>query len=71
MTAAALRSSGLELVGSGFGSASLDHIRIAIAEFFKIAVTDPFRFKVKTAPLSDIEALWDSPEQGTRIVFQP
>lgn len=71
LAAATLRSSGLELVGSGFGSASLDQIRIAVAEFFKIAATDPFRFSMKTATLSDIEALWNSPEQGTRIVFQP
>ena len=71
LTAATLRSSGLELLGSGFGSASLDQIRAAIVEFFKMAATDPFRFNVKTAPLSDIEALWDSPEQGTRLVFQP
>jgi NADPH:quinone reductase-like Zn-dependent oxidoreductase len=71
LPAAALRSSGLELLGSGFGSASLDQIRVAIAEFFKIAATEPFQFNVKTAPLREIEALWNSPEQGTRLVFQP
>ena len=34
LPAATLRSSGLELLGSGFGSASLDQIRQALAEIF-------------------------------------
>jgi len=71
LRAASLRSSGLELLGSGFGSASLNQLRAAIEEFFKVAATEPFAFNMKTAPLSDIEALWNSPEQGTRLVFQP
>jgi NADPH2:quinone reductase len=71
LNAATLRSSGLELLGSGFGSASLDQIKVAVGEFFKAAATEPFAFSVKTASLSDIEALWNSPEPGTRLVFQP
>ncbi|HEY1901597.1 MAG TPA: zinc-binding alcohol dehydrogenase family protein [Terracidiphilus sp.] len=71
LSAAALRSSGLELLGSGFGSASLDQIKTAIAEFFKAAVAEPFQFSVKTAPLSEVETLWNSPERGSRLVFQP
>jgi NADPH:quinone reductase-like Zn-dependent oxidoreductase len=69
--AATLRSSGLELLGSGFGSASLDQIKAAVAEFFREAAAEPFQFNVKTAPLSEVEALWNSPEHGTRLVFQP
>jgi len=69
--AAALRSSALELLGSGFGSASLPQILAAIAEFFKSAVEQPFQFSIKTAPLSEVEALWNSPEHGARLVFQP
>jgi len=71
LPAATLRSSGLELLGSGFGSASLDQIRLAVAEFFKIAATEPLQFSIKTAPLADVEAMWNSQEQGTRLVFQP
>jgi len=71
LPAASLRSSGLELLGSGFGSASLEQIRMEIAKFFNIAATKPFQFNLKTAPLSTIEALWNRPEQGTRLVFQP
>jgi NADPH2:quinone reductase len=71
LNAATLRSSGLELIGSGFGSASPDQIKIAIGEFFQAAAAVPFQYSVKTAPLSEVEALWNSPERGTRLVFQP
>ncbi len=71
LPAATLRSSGLELLGSGFGSASLEQIRIAIGEFFKVAAKEPFQFEVKTAPLSQIETLWNTREEGTRLVFMP
>jgi NADPH2:quinone reductase len=71
LPAATLRSSGLELLGSGFGSASLDQIRQVLAEFFQAAAQTPFEFTSKTAPLRDVEALWNSPEQGVRLVFQP
>ena len=49
LPAASLRSSGLELLGSGFGSASLEQIRVEIAKFFNIAATKPFQFNLKTA----------------------
>jgi NADPH:quinone reductase-like Zn-dependent oxidoreductase len=71
LPAATLRSSGLELLGSGFGSASLDQIAQALAEFFKTAARQPFHFQVKTAPLKDVERLWNTPEHGARLVFQP
>ena len=63
LSADTLRSSSIELLGSGFGSASLDQIWQALAEFFNMAVQEPFQFNMKIAPLSDIEALWTSPEQ--------
>lgn len=71
LSASILRSSGLELLGSGFGSASFDQIRQAIASFFDVAVTHPFQFRTKAASLRDVEALWNSGEEGVRLVFQP
>lgn len=71
LKASALRSSGLELLGSGFGSASLQEILAGVSALFKAAVEQPFDFAVKAAPLSEVEALWNSPEQGVRLVFQP
>ena len=71
LAAATLRSSGLELLGSGFGSASLDQILVALAEFFKTAAKEPYQFRTRAASLRDVEALWNDAEEGTRLVFQP
>ncbi|QHN03117.1 zinc-binding alcohol dehydrogenase family protein [Granulicella sp. WH15] len=66
-----LRSTALEILGSGFGSASFDQIRQAVTEFFAAAAVKPFHFEVKSAPLSDVAALWNTKEQGARLVFLP
>jgi NADPH2:quinone reductase len=71
LPAATLRSSGLELLGSGFGSASMDHILRAVASFFALTAADPFQFALQTAPLSDVSALWNETGQATRLVFVP
>jgi NADPH2:quinone reductase len=71
LRAAALRSSGIELLGSGFGSASIGQILAALGQFFDAAAQAPFRFEIGTAPLRDIETQWNSRESGERLVFQP
>jgi NADPH:quinone reductase-like Zn-dependent oxidoreductase len=71
LLAATLRSSGLELLGSGFGSASMDEILQAVREFFEVAAKTPFQASLKTVPLRDIESVWNNPERDARIVFQP
>ncbi len=71
LPAATLRSSGLELLGSGFGSASLEQILKALAEFFQVAEKEPFQFHAQAAPLREIETLWNHSEEGARLVFQP
>jgi len=67
---ATLRSSGLELVGSGFGSVSMEHIFRALALFLVEAAKQPFQFKACAAPLCDVESLWNAPADA-RLVFQP
>jgi len=69
--AATLRSSGLELLGSGFGSASMKQIFDACADFFSIAAKESFQTNIKAVPLRDAESLWNTPEQGIRLVFEP
>ena len=71
LPAATLRSSGLELLGSGFGSASMKQIFDALAEFFSTAATEPFQIEIKTASLREAESLWNTAEQGVRLVFRP
>ncbi len=71
LPAATLRSSGLELLGSGFGSASMDEIFQAVREFFEAAAKAPFQTSLKAVPLRDVESVWNNPERDARIVFQP
>ncbi|GGA70856.1 zinc-binding dehydrogenase [Edaphobacter acidisoli] len=71
LAGATLRSAGLELMGSGFGSASMEQIYSALKEFFAEAAKSPFAIDVKTAPLRDVEQVWVAPERGTRVVFLP
>jgi NADPH2:quinone reductase len=68
---ATLRSSKLELMGSGFGSASMAQMRQGISEFLDESAREPFQASIETAPLRDVEALWVRPDKGTRLVFQP
>jgi NADPH2:quinone reductase len=71
LAGATLRSSGVELLGSGFGSASVAQIFVAIGEFFKEAEKLRFEIDIETAALRDVEAMWQNPERGKRLVFQP
>jgi NADPH:quinone reductase-like Zn-dependent oxidoreductase len=71
LPAATLRSGGLELIGSGFGSVSIEEIFAAVTKFLKEAEKEPFQIKTTAAPLREIEALWNSGQPGTRLVFQP
>lgn len=71
LAAATLRSSGLELLGSGFGSASMEQIMQAVGELFQDAAKKPFQSAVKTASLREVETLWNRSEQGVRLVFEP
>jgi NADPH:quinone reductase-like Zn-dependent oxidoreductase len=70
LSAATLRSSGLELLGSGFGSASLAQVFAAVGEFFAEAAKRPFAIEVTTAALKDVETAWNDPEKSGRVVFQ-
>jgi NADPH:quinone reductase-like Zn-dependent oxidoreductase len=71
LSASVLRSSDLELLGSGFGSASLQEIMKSVGEFIQEAAKSPFQIPTKAVSLRDVEALWNSPHKGARLVFQP
>jgi NADPH:quinone reductase-like Zn-dependent oxidoreductase len=70
LPAATLRSSGLEILGSGFGSASVEQILQSVRQFLQVAARDPFQVEIQTAPLRDVERLWNTAGQSTRLVFQ-
>lgn len=71
LPAATLRSSGLELLGSGFGSVSMKKIFEVLAEFIQEAARQPFEIKTLAVPLREVEARWNAPDDGKRLVFRP
>lgn len=58
LPAAALRSSGLELLGAGLGALSHVELVQCIGEFFQSYVAGGFRVATTTRPLAAIEAAW-------------
>jgi len=71
LPAATLRSTALELVGSGFGSASITAIFQALADFLRFASDRQLEFSTRVVPLRDVETAWPNSEQGARVVFRP
>jgi NADPH:quinone reductase-like Zn-dependent oxidoreductase len=55
---AALRSSGLELLGTGLGSLSHQELVACIGEFFESYVAGGFRVDATGVPLSEVESAW-------------
>jgi hypothetical protein len=56
---------------SGFGSVAIDAIMRSVAEFLGVAATANFQIATQSAPLRDVEKMWNSPLQGARLVFLP
>jgi NADPH:quinone reductase-like Zn-dependent oxidoreductase len=71
LPAATLRGSAIELIGSGFGSASISELLKAVVDFLQFAEKSQLKIDIKPVPLRDVEALWSSAEQGARFVFLP
>ena len=67
---AALRSSGLEIVGSGIGSLSHAELMQAIGDLMQAVHPAGLRIDAAARPLSEVEAAWT--EAGSeRLVFTP
>jgi NADPH:quinone reductase-like Zn-dependent oxidoreductase len=66
---ATLRSIDLTILGSGFGSASLDKIFSAIPLLFSMAAEGKLKVAVEPVPLAEVEIAWSRVEKGRRIVF--
>lgn len=67
MQAGALRSSGVELMGSGIGSLSHAEIARSVAELFALDVAG-LAVDANPAPLADVARLWNDAGAG-RVVF--
>jgi NADPH:quinone reductase-like Zn-dependent oxidoreductase len=64
-----LRSSGVELMGSGLGSLSAKAIVEALTVMYEQAASAGLKIETEAVPLSEVEAKWGSMESGKRIVF--
>ena len=71
LPAAALRSSSVEMMGSGFKSIAFTDLFQSVATTFDIASKTPLSLTTKVVPLEEVEANWAAGEGGrARIVFQ-
>jgi NADPH:quinone reductase-like Zn-dependent oxidoreductase len=72
LPAAALRSSGLELYGSGGGSVPHEAIFGAFPQVWALAISGKLRINTEPVPLADVERAWQRRDlDGRRLVFVP
>jgi len=69
LPSAVLRSSAIELMGSGIGSVPLDRLINAIDELLHATVPACFRIAAKSVPLSEVEQAWPNDDSARRTVF--
>jgi NADPH:quinone reductase-like Zn-dependent oxidoreductase len=69
LAATTIRSSPLQLIGSGLGSVPFDRMCDAIAELFQATVAQRFQIACKTVPLADIASHWAMDSTAARTVF--
>jgi NADPH:quinone reductase-like Zn-dependent oxidoreductase len=68
LPAAALRSTGLELLGSGLGSLSNATLLAVIADFLGEIAPGEFTIDADPVPLASVTTAWESPS-ASRVVF--
>jgi NADPH:quinone reductase-like Zn-dependent oxidoreductase len=66
---AVLRSTAIELMGSGIGTIPLNRLLKAVAELLQATVPGGFAIAAKAIPLSQVEAAWNTAAGLPRIVF--
>jgi NADPH:quinone reductase-like Zn-dependent oxidoreductase len=69
LPASAVRSSTIEMMGSGIGSVPLNGIVGAIRDVLHAAAEKSFDFETKTIPLTDVEKAWADDSGMPRVVF--
>ena len=69
LPSAVLRSSAIELMGSGIGSFPLDRFVDAIGGLLHAATPAGFQIEATPVPLSDVERAWPNDDSTRRTVF--
>ena len=71
LKAGVLRSSGLEIYGSGAGTVPIAKVVAAIPEYMKLLANRDIVVEADVMPLAAVEAAWSRPQSGRRLVFTP
>ena len=71
LPSAVLRSSLIELVGSGLGSIPIDRLIASISALLSAAGSGRLTVATKAVPLAEIAAVWSADEDGRRTVLIP
>jgi NADPH:quinone reductase-like Zn-dependent oxidoreductase len=69
LPSAVLRSSAIELMGSGIGSIPLNRLVKAIGELLQATVPGGFKIATQAVPLSKVEQAWSKDDSTRRTVF--
>jgi hypothetical protein len=69
LPSAVLRSSAIELMGTGIGSIPKERFVNAIGSLLNAAVFAGLKIATKTVPLLDVEQAWDSDDSTRHTVF--
>ena len=70
LPAAVLRSSGLEILGSGSGTAaSLDKLRDAFRQVLSRAASGGLRIETDSVPLADVEIAWERKSRARLVII--
>lgn len=71
VAASSLRSSGLELLGSGIGSVSISELVSGAGQLLAALPVAGFEAPVMVLPLADVAGSWSDESEDQRIVFRP
>jgi NADPH:quinone reductase-like Zn-dependent oxidoreductase len=69
LAASKLRSSGVEILGSGLGAVANQDLFTGIRQFLQALFTARFRVAIDAHPLSDVERAWTVATKEKRLVF--
>ncbi|WP_146685892.1 quinone oxidoreductase family protein [Bradyrhizobium canariense] len=69
LPSAALRSSAIELMGSGLGSVPRDRFVRCISELLQATIPGGFEIAATSVPLSEVEQAWPKDDSTRRTVF--
>ncbi|MGG5506392.1 MULTISPECIES: quinone oxidoreductase family protein [unclassified Myroides] len=75
LTSAILRSTDIQLMGSGFGSLTQEELivfnKVILPEMFLLAAQGKLHIQTEVHPLESIEKVWNKPvDRGTRLVIK-